>query len=156
MKVFLFFISIAAFLFNLNVSSVRMEYKEAVLSKEKTELLHNKLSVVTKSNNKVLVAYKGAVIALMAQYEKGVKNKKDKLKEGISLVEYAVESKPNDIEIRFVRLTIQQNIPKFLQYNKDRELDEQFVLENINSVQSNALMNYINDYILESGHFSRE
>lgn len=156
MKVVLFFISIATLLFKLNVSSVRKEYKEAVLSKEKTELLYNKLAIVSKSDNKVLVAYKGAVTALMAQYELGVKNKKEKLKEGISLVEYAVETKPNNIEVRFIRLTIQQNIPKFLKYNKDREEDEQFVLDKINSVQSNELKNYINDYILKSGYFSKE
>jgi|TARA_B110000091_G_C13700426_1_gene426044 hypothetical protein len=142
----------------LSISAVRIDYKETVQSKSKTKIiaLFKELEKVTKNDNKVLVAYKGAMITLVSKLQKGAKKKKTLFKEGISLIEYAVKSNPNNIEIRFVRLSIQQNAPKFLKYNKHKDKDKAFVLNNLKSTKSLVLKQYILDYILQSKHFSEE
>ena len=154
MKTIIFFISITTFLFKLDVSLVRKEYKEAVQSKTKTLVLYNKLQKVSKKDNKALVAYKGAVTTLAARQQKAIKDKKAFFKKGVALVEYAIQSEPNNIEIRFVRLSIQQNTPKFLRYNKQQKEDKKFILKHLKNVKSTTLKEYISSYILQSKHFT--
>lgn len=156
MKSLIFFTTILILLFKLNLSEVRLLYKEADSSKENTMILHKKLEPVSKNDNKVLVAYKGAVLAMTAKYEKGSKHRMEVFKNGISFVEYAIEVEPQDLEIRFVRLSLQQNSPKFLKYNKHLDEDKKFVLSNYNHIQSSELKNYIKDYILHSNNFTEE
>jgi len=157
LKTLIFFISITALsLLRPDVSLIRKEYKEAAISKAKTKVLYKKLKGITKKDDKVLVAYKGAVIALIARQQKGAENKKDFFKKGIELLEYALKCQPNNIEIRFVRLTIQQNSPTFLNYNAQKEEDKAFILRHLESVKSSELKKYIIDYILKSKHFTKE
>lgn len=156
MKLFFFFIGITTVLFNIDLTSVRDSYKEAVVSKEKTVALYEEVVTIKKTDNKKLVAYKGAITALKAKYEKGVKTKKELFKKGVTLVEYAVKSKPNDIEIRFIRLTIQQNIPAFLKYNSNKEEDKKFIITNFKFIKSFHLKKHIQGYVLQSEHFSKE
>lgn len=159
MKLALFFIGVlTTFSFGLDIATVRKEYKEAIQSqsKEKIVALFKKLEKITKKDDKVLVAYKGAVSALIAKKQKDNNKRKTIFKEGISLLEYAVKSKPESIEIRFIRLAIQQNIPKFLKYNKEKEEDKAFVLDKVKTMKSSHLKQYISDYILQSKHFSEE
>ena len=154
MKIIVLFIGLTAIMLNLSISSVRKEYKATVLSKVKTELLYKKLQKVTKKDNKVLLAYKGAVTALIAKKQKGAKAKKEFFKQGVELLEYAVKSKPNNIEIRFIRLTVQQNAPKFLKYNKQIENDKKIIFKQLKVLKSAVLKKYITDYILQSEHFT--
>ncbi len=156
MKSIFFFITITILSFKLDITSVRKLYKATVLSKIQTEVLYKKLQPVVKKDNKVLVAYKGAVTALIAKKQKGVKAKKVFFKRGVALIEYAVKEKPNNIEIRFVRLTVQQNAPKFLKYNKQISEDKNFIIKQYKFIKSTSLKKYILDYILQSKHFSEE
>lgn len=140
----------------LNLSTIRVAYKKAVKSKEHTEKLYLLLQDVEIGDECVFVAYKGAVIALLARAEKGAKNKKKRFVEGIQLIEYAVSKAPNSLEIRFVRLSIQQNSPKFLKYNKQQNEDKRFVLKMLKTEKSKSLKKYISDYVLASKHFTKE
>jgi len=68
--------------------------------------------------NKVLLAYKGAAIAMKAKFAKQIKEKKNLFVEGVKLIENSVKSEPNNLEIRLIRLSIQENSPKILNYKK--------------------------------------
>jgi len=149
------FISLLFFL-KIDINTIRKEYPNATQSKAKTLALYNKLVKITKKDNKTLVAYKGALTALISKQQKGVKDKKTFFKNGVLLIEYAVKSAPNNIEIRLIRLSVQQNSPKFLKYNKNILEDKAFIFKNINKVKSISLKKYIQAYILQSKHFSEE
>ena len=136
------------------MASVRIAYRDAVSSKTKAFLLYDELSPITKKDNASLVAYKGAVTVLTSKYIKSVKDKKERLVEGVDLIEYALNKQPNTIEIRFIRMTLQQNIPKFLKYNKDIEYDKDFILSNYKNIKSKVLKQHIKDYILQSNFFT--
>jgi len=141
---------------DVNIAEVRQLYKQADLSEQNAVVLLEKLESISKTDDKVLVAYKGAVTSMSAKYEKGAKLKKGVFKNGVSLVEYAVSSDSENIEIRFVRLSVQQNSPKFLNYNKEIEEDKKYILNNINQISSIELKSYIKDYILHSNNFTEE
>jgi len=156
LKSIVLFIGITSLMLSVDISLVRKQYKATVLSQVKTEILYTKLQKITKKDNKVLVAYKGAVTALFAKKQKGAKTKKEFFEKGVDLIEYAVKSNPNNIEIRFVRLTVQQNSPKFLKYNKQISADKNFLKTHFKAVKSKVLKKYILEYILQSKHFTKE
>ncbi len=156
MKFSFLFLSILIFSLELNIIDVRNNYKEAVISKSKALILNDNLKDVTKNDDQRFVAYKGAVIALTAKYQKGAKLKGDTFKNGVNLIEYAVAQNSSNIEIRFVRLSIQQNSPKFLKYNNNIEVDKKFLLKNFNQIKSAELKEYLKGYILESENFTED
>ena len=156
MKLSFFLIGLFILASNLNINEVRNNYKEAITSEEKVNSFNEYLKDVTKKDDKRLVAYKGAAIALIARYEKGAKLKSSIFKNGIEWVEFAIEKEPLNIEVKFVRLSIQQNTPKFLGYNKDIESDKNFILTNFNTIKSKEFKKYLRGYILDSDNFSEE
>ena len=156
MKLSLFFIGLFILTSNLNIVEVRKNYKDAVTSQSKVDSFNESLKNVTKNDDKRLVAYKGAAIALAARYLKGAKQKSETFKSGVELVEFAIDKKPLDLEVRFVRLSIQQNSPKFLGYNKEIEGDKNYILTNYNTIRSKEFKKYLGSYILESGFFTED
>ncbi|PHS67734.1 MAG: hypothetical protein COB12_02625 [Flavobacterium sp.] len=129
---------------------------KAVNDKEITFQLNEDLSEITKADNKVLVAYKGAVLTLMARFSKSTKEKKLFFKEGAKLIEFTISEKPTDIEIRVIRLGVQENSPKIVGYQKNKEEDKQFIIDHFKEVSSKELKTYIKGFIKQSKTFSEE
>ena len=155
-KLFLILI-ISYFTFNnFSLPEIRNAYKNAALDKTKVESFYDMVSEVTKKDKVALVAYKGAAIALQARYAETLNQKKEGFKNGVELIEYAIQTDPNNIEPRFVRLGIQENTPKLLKYKGSIEEDKQFILKQFQYIKSNNLKNHIRDYILQSSLFSEE
>ncbi len=156
MKLLIVLIGLVIVTADVDIAEIRQLYKQADLSEQNASILLDKLESITMSDDKVLVAYKGAVTSMTAKYEKGAKLKKDIFKNGVSLVEFAVASESENIEIRFVRLSLQQNSPKFLKYNKEIEEDKKFIINYFDQIVSVELKSYIGDYILHSNNFTEE
>ncbi len=150
----IFFISFVVF--TPKVSEIRADYSKSNGNKEIIIKLHSDLFSVEKKDNKVLVAYKGAVLTAMAKYTKGKKDKKNYFKEGAELLEYATAAQPNDIEIRTIRLSVQENAPKFLKYNSSKSIDKAFILNNFKSVSSSAVRDFVKSYVSQSEGFTAE
>jgi hypothetical protein len=150
--------SIFYFLFsfsNPDISEVRKLYPNAANSEVTSKDFLSKLSEVTTESNKTLVAYKGSAITISAKFEKKISDKIKNFKEGAKLVELAIGSEPNNIEIRLIRLSIQENVPKIVKYNKNKKEDAMFILAHYNE-QSNALRAYLKSFILQSKSFSSD
>lgn len=141
---------------SLNLDAVRDAYKIAAQDKTKTEAFNASLATVTKKDRVELVAYKGAAIALVAKHAKTLKGKKEGFVEGVTLVEYAITQSPNNVELRFIRIGIQENTPKLLKYKGNIEEDKRFILKQFSSIKSSALKKHIKDYILQSKAFTDE
>jgi len=154
MKLSILLISILYLALNVDLAEVRNDYRIAVNSKTKAFELNTKLENITKSDEKVLVAYKGAVTSIIAQYLGSNKLKSTTFKNGVSLIEYAVDNDSNNIEIRFVRLSVQQNSPRFLKYNKEIETDKKFIIDNFHQIKSPEFKIYLKGYILDSENFT--
>ena len=140
---------------NPDISEVRKLYPNAANSEVTSKGFLLKLSDVTYESNKILVAYKGSAITISAKFQKKISDKIKSFKEGAKLVEFAIESEPNNIEIRLIRLSIQENIPKIVKYNKNQKEDVVFILAHY-SEQSNALRTYLKTFILQSRSFSSD
>ena len=141
---------------NIEISEIRNWYKKAVQSEAEAFALYEELQPVTEKDAKVLVGYKGALMAITARYAKEVKSKKEQFKEGVTLIEYALEAEPDNVELRFIRLTIQQNSPKFLKYKKNIDEDKSFIFDQFKDIGIKDLKACIEDYILNSDNFSEQ
>lgn len=128
-----------------DLDSLRLLYRDATKSQEKAQAFYKPLAAVTKSDTPVLVAYKGAGLMLLARYEK-LAERGPKVKEAVPWIEQAVADEPNNPEIRLIRLSVQEYLPRFLKYNQNIEDDRQFIQQALPSLDDIGLEAMINGY----------
>lgn len=138
--------------FSQDLKEVREQYYEASKSKSKAEEFYNSLSKYNKENQ-TLLAYKGAAIALKAKFATDAKKKKALFIEGVNFIETAIKSDPNNLEIRIIRLSIQENTPKVLKYKSNISEDKNLISKHF-ARQNQALKDFIATYIRQSKAFS--
>ncbi len=139
-----------------DLSEIRKNYPFANDSKEVTQSMYEALSGIFKDDKAVLVAYKGGIATLMAKHSKGIKEKKAFFQEGVALLEYAVAQDNDNLEIRCIRLGVQENSPKFLKYRSGIQIDKQFILEHFSSEVSQEIKEFVKGYVKQSPAFSAE
>ena len=135
------------------LSEIRKMYPNVAVSETSIKDFQDKLSDVTIESNKVLVAYKGASIVMFTKYIKKMPEKKSNFKEGVKWIESAVKSKPDNIEIRMIRLGVQENTPKIAKYNTHIQEDKKFIIVHYND-ESGSFKDYIKNFILSSKSFT--
>lgn len=76
-------------------------------------------------------------------------NRKALVKSGATSLESIIKSNPNNAELRLIRLSVQENIPKIVGYRGSMKDDKAFLLNNY-SKQNAALKNYIKRFAMQS------
>jgi len=150
----IFFLLVSTFCFAQELKLLRSDYSSANQDEEITNMLHEQLSAVSKENNMVMLAYKGAVSTLKAKFAKGIKNKKMFFKEGAELLEFTIASEPENIEIRCLRLGVQENSPKIIGYKQHIRTDKQFILDRYKTIKDKEVQNFVKGYVQLSDLFS--
>ena len=151
------FFSILLLLFfsnNPNLAEIRKAFPSAATSEISATAFAAKLDDVT-ADDETLFAYKGASITMISKFKKKVSDKISTFKEGTKLIESAVASKPNNIEIRLIRLSIQENVPGIVKYKKNIKEDVAFILKHFKA-QNTVLKDYIRSFVSQSKSFSAE
>lgn len=120
---------------------VRSNYTLAANDGKVCSMMMNELAKT--ENDAVLLAYLGGFKAIWAKHVNNPINKLNTFKEGTSLIEKAVRDDRTNIEIRFVRLSVQKNCPFFLDYKKNIEEDTRFINANKNRIGSSRLRNML-------------
>jgi len=139
---------------SLELSQIRETFPLAVNNEEITKKLFDDLSFVTNKEKEIIIAYKGAVSTLMAKYTSKAKEKKEFFKIGVEFLEYALIKDPNNIEIRCLRLSVQENSPKFLNYRANIEEDKQFILDHYRAITLKEVRGIVKNYVLQSSLFN--
>ncbi|WP_262247217.1 hypothetical protein [Parapedobacter soli] len=128
-----------------DLDDLRLLYRDATKSEEQAQAFYEPLAGVTRSDKPILVAYKGAGLMLLARYEK-LAARGPKVKEAVPWIEQAIADEPQNAEIRLIRLSIQEHLPKFLKYNQNIETDRDFIQNALPSVEDAGLKAMINGY----------
>src|SRR5690606_11444536 len=136
----------------IDIDTVRQQFEQAKSSKEATESLYKSLSTYTK-DDPLLLAYKGASLTLKARFLADRGDKKKMVAEGIKTIETAVVASPKQVEIRLVRLAVQENSPKILKYKMNMAEDKQMILTNF-AGQPKAVQSLIKRYAQQSAVFT--
>ena len=114
---------------NINLARIKLS-KVTTIAQIDTVLI-----LINNINTPISNAYKGAYTMMKAKYVNSPFKKYAYFNEGKALIEKAIEQAPNNVEIRYLRVTLQVNLPKFLNYYENINNDIDFVLTNLKTAQ---------------------
>lgn len=125
----------------MDLEKVRVNYEKAVLDKTLCRKMIEDLSPHTESS--IHLAYLGAFQVIWAKHIDNIISKFATFNKGKKNIETAVNAAPKNIEIRFVRLSIQKNCPSFLGYKNNIAEDITFLESHIRNIKSIRLRKMI-------------
>lgn len=146
MKLFLSFFAAFVFFFQSDLETLRNSYAKANESNSNTQ---NFIDTAEKQSGSdaVTVGYKAAAKIMEAKIAKS--NRKSLVKTGATSLESVIKSNPNNAELRLIRMSVQENIPKIVGYRGGLKDDKAFLLNNY-SKQNTALKGYIKRFAMQS------
>ncbi len=137
-----------------DLSELRKLYPKAADNKENAEAFYLKTTKMT-AEDVVVVGYKGVGLTLKAKFEKELAKKKNHFKKGVELLEESIEKDPQNIELRTLRLSVQENSPKILNYHKNIDEDKK-TIHTYFSKSKNETKVFVAEFIRVSKSFSEE
>ena len=117
------------------LSEVRNAFHQAVLDPKESRTFHDFLKEVDEADP-TLQAYKAVSEALLAQVVWNPFSKFSQVLKYNKLIEKAVIRDQQNIEIRFLRLAIEYNLPAFLGMSTHMEEDLGIIVSNMESVNT--------------------
>ena len=111
-----------------DLPQIREEYYAAVVDGKAAERFYNKLKKIN-SSDPILVAYFGVSQTIKARHAINPYHKLSYLKSGMKRLNSAVAKSPDNLEIRFLRFTLEHHIPSFLGYSQHLEADRKKIVE---------------------------
>ena len=127
---------------DISLSGLRELYIESSFQVDKA----NKLYELTKNNsienNYKKFTYHAIAILLRSKFSLNPIYKLKSFKEGKEQLEKVINQYPKDIELRFLRLCVQDGTPAILDYKLNMDEDSQFIKNNI-STSSEELQQFI-------------
>ncbi|MBI35146.1 MAG: hypothetical protein CMP67_07270 [Flavobacteriales bacterium] len=145
-----FFLSISLSFSSNDLYKVRELYFKVSLEEEELETFENYLNKKIKTSNPEIEGYKCVLWFLKAKEYYNPYKKYEAFSEGKKQLELLITKNPNSIELRFLRLTIQDNLPGFLGYDDNITEDNKFIKKNIKSLKNDLdLIKRINAYLAQ-------
>lgn len=120
-----------------------------IMDKGDVKAINNEIELVRTSDTRGKMGYTGALLMKEADLVKRPKRKLDLFIAGRKLMEAAMLTESENIEFRFLRLTIQEHAPKVVRYHNDIQRDKTFIIANFKNT-SPVVQKAILDYCAES------
>lgn len=140
---------------SITVEKIREAYKVCNQSKDHANKFYEVTKQGLQNKGAIYKGYHGAALALKASYSWNPINKMSYFNKARKTIDAAIQSEPDNIELRMIRSSIQTNVPKILGYYKNIEEDRDFILNNLENVTTIELKEYIQGYIEYSDVFSK-
>lgn len=128
------------------IAETRNEYRKYAVDKE---LCKKKLELLSKvkNNSPTHLGYFGSLQTFWAKHVFSPISKLKTFKIGRNNIEQAISKQPQNIELRFIRLSVQKNAPSFLGYDSNIEEDQTFITKNLDKVSSTVLRKNIENLL---------
>ena len=131
-----------------DIIELRELYYSSTNSKVNTYKLVEYLKHVTFNSSAIHKGYKGMSYLLISKHSWNPIDKLTFFKQGIIWLESSIENDSCNIELRFLRLTAQINLPLFLNYNNDIDEDRDYLVINYKYLDDEDLKKRISNYLL--------
>lgn len=131
-----------------SLDELRLLYRDATASEKAANNFYDHVQHVEQTDKPVMVAYKGAGLMLLARYAR-LSERGNKVREAAVWIEDAVEREPHNAEIRLIRLSVQEHLPKIVRYNQHIDDDRIFVKSALPGIEDEILRNMITSYFEE-------
>lgn len=131
-----------------SLDELRLQYRDATESEATAQGFYDRVAQIEQANKPVMVAYKGAGLMLLARYAK-LSERSSKVREAAEWIENAVAREPNNAEIRLIRLSVQEHLPKIVRYNQAIDEDREFIKSALPNLEDQTLRAMISSYFEE-------
>lgn len=135
---------------------IRNLYEKLKDSEENTLALQNVAVKSISISPELKKAYLAVTHMALAQYKISPIYKWKAFSEGKERLEEAIKADSSDLEIRYIRLTIQQHAPSLLGYNTKINSDRNFLIANLPAIKKSDLDLFarIYTYLLIKGNLT--
>ncbi len=151
--------TILAFAQANNIGELRQQYLKALHDCEYAPSVYQKFQSIEDPTAQML-AYKGALEAIMTKTTWNVFKKLSYLRSSEASFQEAIRLAPNNVEIRFMRMAVQYEIPEYLGYSDDMEDDRKFIVDHIEEFNpaefSYGTLTEIFGFMKKCGRFTSE
>ena len=135
----------------LNLSTNDLTLLREIFEKAyENEKVANQLFAFAVKNAKdknIYLGYKGAAKIILAKHAGNPFSKWKLFNDGKSILETAIANNINDVELRYLRLTIQLHAPKFLGYSSMIESDKKFLASDAINIEDTQLKKIVTAYL---------
>ena len=100
--------------------------------------------------------YEAAYHMFMANHTGNPFKKMSYFKSGRKMLEEAIQSDQNSVELRYIRLCIQYYIPSYLGYKENVEEDKKYLTENLYKLPDDSVKDLIYNYLKGAKMYSEE
>lgn len=136
-----------------DINHIRKEFNLALTNEEKAIKLFHNLSELNPATNTLYYAYWGATEALLAKHAFNPLYKLNYVKGALSKLNKAIEINKNNIEIRYMRFSVESNLPVYLGYSTHISDDKETILKEL-AVKEISAINCEMIHILATGLLS--
>ncbi len=111
-----------------DIKQIRADYVTAINDSEKADQLCNHLQNI-KNPDPLILAYLGSAQAIKAKHAWNPVNKLSYIKKGFGTINAAVSKAPENLEVRFLRFSLEFYVPGFLGYSKNLTADKNKIID---------------------------
>ena len=126
-----------------DISQIRNMYTSSIENEKKCEDFGKYMLNLNYDENNLYQAYLGCYYFIKCKYTSSNILKFKYFNKGKALLESSINNNSSSIELRFLRYSIQVNLPRILFYYQDIEKDFNFVQHNLMSLKDEKLKKYI-------------
>ncbi len=154
----LFFLSSTLTFGGSDLKELRAQYFTALKDASLAPTVYEQFLMQENPSAKML-AYQSALEAIMTKTTWNLFKRINYLNKSEKTMDKAVSMEPNNVEVRFMRLAVEHQIPYYLGYSKHLDEDKAFIIKHISEFNPLNLDPIISAEILrfvqESGRFSK-
>jgi hypothetical protein len=131
----------------IDLSKIRGLYQRAAEVKHDALQLNKLMLQVDSDAAPLLLCYKGANEMIQAKYAINPIVKLEKFTKGKNLIKKAFLRDTLNLEMRFIRFSIQSNLPSFLGYHNELDNDKRYLSDNTKDIKDPELKEMIFNYL---------
>jgi tetratricopeptide (TPR) repeat protein len=134
--VLLSFVTTILFASNMSdINYIRKEFNLAIDDAKRANSLYNQLLQLKPASNTLQYAYLGATEAILAKHAFNPFSKLGYVNSALEKLNRAVDLNRNDVEVRYMRYSVESNMPSYLGYSKHVEADKQMIIKTLSSTK---------------------
>lgn len=141
------------------ISVLKADLVKAVASSKLTDSLYTKL-LKLPNKTPLITAYAGTLEALKAKHSWNPYNKIQYVKVSLKTLQRAIDADKENLEIRFMRFSIEHYTPGFLGFSKDLELDRKEIIKHYQNqnfgIADNILIKNVAKFMIDSKRCTTE
>ena len=140
----------------VDVVQLRQLYYKANESEEFCDRFCQQVGAIGERSEPIFLCYKAMASFLRCRRVLNPYSKFSSFNDGKKLLEHAIRNDPNNVEIRFMRFSVQSQAPRLLSYNDNLKEDKALVLGCWKKIADNDLKEKIRSFMVRYGNCSAQ